>query len=206
MAPPPRTDLFGKPIDQSMFLNPSFNTESYISGTFVPFETLRPELQSHLTFLKNESVELLNRDYNDFVNLTSKLVDVDGALLRMREPLVEFREKVVGFRSDLEMSLSQLKSGLRDRSVASQAREVLELMINTSHLVSKVEKLIKELHSVSVDGSNGDLHTGEKSHLSNGVSKQHSKNGTDLRKTQSMLLERIASEMSRLKFYFAHAK
>nr|GEW08493.1 conserved oligomeric Golgi complex subunit 2 [Tanacetum cinerariifolium] len=69
-----------------------------------------------------------------------------------------------------------------------------------------VEKLIKELHSVPVDGSNGDLHTGEKSHLSNGVSKQHSKNGTDLRETQSMLLERIASEMNRLKFYFAHAK
>ena len=57
-----------------------------------------------------------------------------------------------------------------------------------------------------VDGSNGDLHTAEKSHLSNGVSKQHSKNGTDLRETQSMLLERIASEMNRLKFYFAHAK
>ncbi|GJS26809.1 conserved oligomeric Golgi complex subunit 2 [Tanacetum coccineum] len=216
--PPPRTatsDLFGDPIDhhptwfnQSIFLNPSFTSESYISDlrTFVPFETLRSELQSHLTSLKNELVELINRDYGDFVNLSSKLVDVDGAVLRMRAPLLEIREKVVGFRSDLEMSLSELKSGLRERSVASEAREVLELLIDTSHVVSKVEKLIKELHSVPVDGSNGDLHTGEKSHLSNGVSKQHSKNGTDVRETQSMLLERIASEMNRLKFYFAHAK
>ncbi|PWA58698.1 hypothetical protein CTI12_AA393830 [Artemisia annua] len=212
---PPRTDLFGDPIDhhpswfnQSAFLNPSFTSESYISDlrTFVPFETLRSELQSHLTSLKTELVELINRDYADFVNLSSKLVDVDGAVLRMRAPLVEIREKVLGFRSDVEMSLSELKCGLRERNVASEAREVLELLIDTSHVVSKVEKLIKELHSVPVDGSNGDLHTAEKSHLSNGVSKQHSKNGTDLRETQSMLLERIASEMNRLKFYFAHAK
>lgn len=70
----------------------------------------------------------------------------------------------------------------------------------------QVEKLIKELHSVPVDGSNGDLHTAERSHLSNGVSIQHAEIGINLRETQSMLLERIASEMNRLKFYFAHAK
>lgn len=30
--------------------------------------------------------------------------------------------------------------------------------------------------------------------------------GTTMRETQSMLLERIASEMNRLKFYMAHAQ
>nr|GFB86242.1 conserved oligomeric Golgi complex subunit 2 [Tanacetum cinerariifolium] len=53
-------------------------------------------------------------------------------------PLLEIREKVVGFRSDLEMSLSKLKSWLRERNVASEAREVLELLIDTAHVVSKV--------------------------------------------------------------------
>ena len=56
----------------------------------------------------------------------------------MRAPLVEIREKVLGFRSDVEMSLSELKCGLRERNVASEAREVLELLIDTSHVVSKV--------------------------------------------------------------------
>lgn len=46
------------------------------------------------------------------------------------------------------------------------------------------------------------------SHLEkiNGASLQHLENGTDLRETQSILLERIASEMNRLKFYISHAK
>lgn len=64
--------------------------------------------------------------------------------------------------------------------------------------------MIKELPTVPADwpGSNST----EKGQLSNGVSFQHSENGTNLRETQSMLLERIASEMNRLKFYIAHAQ
>ncbi|XP_071710874.1 conserved oligomeric Golgi complex subunit 2-like [Rutidosis leptorrhynchoides] len=218
LSPPPRTataDLFGDPIDshplwfkQSSFLNPNFNSESYISDlrTFVPFETLRSELQSHLSSLKHELVELINRDYADFVNLSTKLVDVDASVLRMRAPLIEIREKILGFRSAVEGSLVSLQGGLKQRAEASAAREILELLIDTSHVVSKVEKLIKELHSVPVDGSNGDLHATEKGHLSNGVTTQHAEIGINLRETQSLLLERISSEMNRLKFYFAHAK
>ena len=56
------------------------------------------------------------------------------------------------------------------------------------------------------DWSNGDVSSVENGHLSNGISLQHSENGTNLRETQSMLLERIASEMNRLKFYITHAQ
>lgn len=56
------------------------------------------------------------------------------------------------------------------------------------------------------DWSNGDVNLAEKNSLSNGTSLQHAESGTNLRETQSMLLERIASEMNRLKFYIAHAQ
>lgn len=148
--PPPRTataNLFGDPVDshplwfnQSSFLNPNFNSESYISDlrTFVPFETLRSELQSHLTSLKHELVELINRDYADFVNLSTKLVDVDAAVLRMRAPLIEIRDKIVAYRTAVDGSLVALQDGLRQRAEASAVREILELLIDTSHVVSKV--------------------------------------------------------------------
>ncbi|KAF5957322.1 hypothetical protein HYC85_004547 [Camellia sinensis] len=215
--PPPRspTDLFGDPIDshplwfnQSSFLLPTFDSESYISDlrTFVPFETLRSELQSHLSSLKHELLDLINRDYADFVNLSTKLVDVDAAVVRMRAPLSEIREKIVVFRAAVEGSLLALQSGLRQRAEAAAAREVLELLLDTFHVVSKVEKLIKELPSMLADLSNGDLNSAEKDHLSNGISFQHTENGTNPREAQSMLLERIASEMNRLKFYITHAQ
>lgn len=56
------------------------------------------------------------------------------------------------------------------------------------------------------DWSNGDANLTGKNAISNGNSSQHVENGTNLRETQSMLLERIASEMNRLKFYIAHAQ
>ena len=70
----------------------------------------------------------------------------------------------------------------------------------------QVEKLIKELPSIPVDWSNGYVNSASKDHLSNGISLQHIENSTSLRETQSMLLERIASEMNRLKFYITHAQ
>lgn len=71
-------------------------------------------------------------------------------------------------------------------------------------ILLQVEKLIKELPSVPEDWSSGN--STEKGQLSNGVSVQHAENGASLRETQSMLLERIASEMNRLKFYITHAQ
>lgn len=63
----------------------------------------------------------------------------------------------------------------------------------------QVEKLIKDLPTVPADCSNGDLSSGNAVNIP-------AENGTNLRETQSMLLERIASEMNRLKFYIAHAQ
>lgn len=59
---------------------------------------------------------------------------------------------------------------------------------------------------MSADWSNGDVNLAERNSMSNGVSAPLVENGTNLRETQSMLLERIASEMNRLKFYIAHAQ
>lgn len=141
------------------------------------------------------------------MNLSTKLVDVDAAVVRMRAPLLELREKIQGFRTAVDSLLVALRNGLTQRSEASAAREVLELLLDTFHVVSKVEKLIKELPAaVPSDWTNGDVNPAEKNALSNGTTLQHIENGTNLRETQSMLLERIASEMNRLKFYIAHAQ
>ncbi|XP_061342217.1 conserved oligomeric Golgi complex subunit 2 isoform X3 [Gastrolobium bilobum] len=214
---PPRsaTDFFSDPLDAhplwfkpTSFLSPDFDSESYISElrTFVPFDTLRSELHNYLSSLNHELIDLINRDYADFVNLSTKLVDVDAAVVRMRAPLVELREKIEQFRGSVEVSLVAIKNGLKQRSEAASARETLELLLDTFHVVSKVEKLIKELPSVPADWSNGDVNFSERNSLCNGVSVQHIENGTSIRETQSMLLERIASEMNRLRFYVTNAK
>lgn len=146
---PPRsaTDLFGDPIDAyppwlnpTAFSDPNFDPESYISElrTFVPFDTLTSELRSHLGSLNRELVDLINRDYSDFVSLSTKLIDIDASVVRMRAPLLEIKEKILAFQAAVDASLVALKCGLKQRADASEAREALERLLDTFHVVSKV--------------------------------------------------------------------
>ncbi|GKV12366.1 hypothetical protein SLEP1_g23521 [Rubroshorea leprosula] len=222
LPPKSATDLFSYPLDShplwfkpTLFLLPDFDSEFYIleRRTFVPFDTFDPSSSpisppSTTSFLTSSIVTILTSatatSNGLFVNLSTKLVDVYAAVVRMRVPLLELRERIQGFRTAVESLLVALRNGLSQRSEAAAAREVLELLLDTFHVVSRVEKLIKEPPSVPSDWSHGDMNL--KNALSNGSSAQHVKNGTNIRETQSMLLERIASEVNRLKFYIAHAQ
>ena len=46
-------------------------------------------------------VEVINADYTEYVSLSSKLVNVDGVVVRMRKPLVELRVRGRVFRCAL---------------------------------------------------------------------------------------------------------
>ena len=45
-------------------------------------------------------VEVINEDYNDFISLSTKLVNVDGAVMRMSRPVIKL--KVRSLRSDYQ--------------------------------------------------------------------------------------------------------
>eukprot|EP00897_Mesotaenium_endlicherianum_P006823 jgi/Mesen1/6169/ME000317S05297 len=200
--------LFGDDTDsqplwfkKEAFGDTTYDTEAYISDLrrFVPLETLRSELKSHLATLKNELVELINRDYADFVNLTTKLVDVDGAVLRMRLPLIELRGKLQHVHESTAGTLTSLQDSLRRRTEASNSRQTLELLLDTSHLLSKVEKLLIELQGMPaaepLAAAPDSSRPGEATAA-----------GAELEEARSRLLERISSEMNRLKFYVARGQ
>lgn len=60
----------------------------------------------------------------------------------MRAPLSDLREKIAAFRDCVQDSLVSLQNGLNQRAEAANAREVLELLLDTFHVVSKVFFLI----------------------------------------------------------------
>ena len=57
----------------------------------MPLETLSSELQKYVTVLKGKLVEVINEDYNDFVSLSTKLVNVDRAVTQMQKPLLTLK-------------------------------------------------------------------------------------------------------------------
>eukprot|EP00798_Chlamydomonas_sp_ICE-L_P020243 gene20243-26994_t len=175
------TELLGKPGTLPVWLNPDkflaedFNEESCVADLrrYVPLATLQTELQNYLGVLKTKLVEVINEDYSDYVGLSSRLSNMDGAILRMRKPLMELKDKLNVIQEAVKSELLALNQGLKRRKEVATSRSLLELLQELAHLASKVEKLLLE-----VKGAEG---------------------GADL-DSHSRLLERVAGEVSRLSF------
>lgn len=48
----------------------------------------------HAPHQPSQLVEVINEDYNDFVSLSTKLVNIDGSVLRMQKPLLELKARL----------------------------------------------------------------------------------------------------------------
>ena len=57
----------------------------------VPLETLSSELDAYLAVLRNRLLEVINEHSADFVSLSSRLINVDTAVLRMQRPLLDIK-------------------------------------------------------------------------------------------------------------------
>ena len=87
------------------------------------------------------------------------------------------QEKLEGVQDAVQGELDCLHERLQRRKDVAAARDILDLLQDTAHVASKVEKLLVEVEQHSIDVSGASLDA------------------------RSRLLERVASEVSRLNFY-----
>jgi len=183
-------------LNPERFLTDEFSAEECVADLrrFVPLATLQNELQSYLATLKTKMVEVINEDYADYVSLSTRLANVDGAVTRMRRPLMELKDKLVVVGDAVRAELAALSAGLRRRKEVATGRALLELMQDLAHVASKVEKLLAEVAAASKEGDEGD-----------GVALAGGGSWGDL-DARSRLLERVAGEVSRLSFQAQRGK
>lgn len=75
-------------VDRAAFIAPNFDTDRFLaSRRHLGLERLKVEFNNHLKFLKTELIELINRDYQDFIDLSTNLKGVDKAISNIRGPL-----------------------------------------------------------------------------------------------------------------------
>lgn len=56
---------------------------------------MRDDLGMYLKLLRSAMIDLINRDYTDFVNLSSNLIGLDKAINDLQAPLGQLREEVM---------------------------------------------------------------------------------------------------------------
>lgn len=172
-------------FDKDEFMKEDFDVDHFVSDCRkrVQLEELRDDLELYYKLLKTAMVELINKDYADFVNLSTNLVGMDRALNQLSVPLGQLREEVLSLRSSVNEGIVAVDERMsKQEDIRKKKTSVLRL-IQVIRSVEKIEKILNSQSSkdVSSQEASSPLLTGQ-------------------------VLERIATEFNQLQFHAVQSK
>uniref|UniRef100_A0AAQ5XNM3 Conserved oligomeric Golgi complex subunit 2 n=1 Tax=Amphiprion ocellaris TaxID=80972 RepID=A0AAQ5XNM3_AMPOC len=172
-------------FDKDVFMKDDFDVDQFVAECRkqVQLEEMREDLELYYKLLKTAMVELINKDYADFVNLSTNLVGMDKALNQLSVPLGQLREEVMSLRSCVSEVIQAIDNQLSKQEDLQKKKVCVLRLIQVVRSVEKIEKI---LHS------------------------QNSKESSSLEISSPLLagqiLERIATEFNQLQFHAVQSK
>ncbi|MEQ2298677.1 Conserved oligomeric Golgi complex subunit 2 [Ameca splendens] len=172
-------------FDKDVFMKDDFDVDQFVAECRkqVQLEEMREDLELYYKLLKTAMVELINKDYADFVNLSTNLVGMDKALNQLSVPLGQLREEVMSLRSCVSEVIQAIDNQLSKQEDLQKKKVCVLRLIQVVRSVEKIEKI---LHS------------------------QSSKDSSSLEISSPLLagqiLERIATEFNQLQFHAMQSK
>ncbi|KAG1927160.1 conserved oligomeric Golgi complex subunit 2 [Pimephales promelas] len=171
-------------FDKDEFMKDDFDVDIFVADCRkrVQLEEMREDLEQYYRLLKTAMVELINKDYADFVNLSTNLVGMDKALNQLSVPLGQLREEVLSLRSSVNEVIEAIDNQLSKQDDIQKKKLCVLRLIQVVRSVEKIEKI---------------LH-------------QNNKDTTSLETSSPLLagqiLERIATEFNQLQFHAVQSK
>ncbi|XP_026856268.2 conserved oligomeric Golgi complex subunit 2 isoform X1 [Electrophorus electricus] len=172
-------------FNKDEFMKDDFDVDKFVAACrkHVQLEEMREDLEKYYRLLKTAMVELINKDYADFVNLSTNLVGMDKALNQLSVPLGQLREEVLSLRSSVNEVIQAIDTQLSKQDDIQKKKICVLRLIQVVQSVEKIEKI---LHS------------------------QNTKDTTSLETSSPLLagqiLERIATEFNQLQFHAVQSK
>lgn len=172
-------------FDKDEFLKEDFDVDHFVSDCRkrVQLEELREHLELYYKLLKTAMVELINKDYADFVNLSTNLVGMDKALNQLSVPLGQLREEVLSLRSSVSEGIRAVDERMFKQEDIRKKKMCVLRLIQVIRSVEKIEKILNSQNSKETSAleANCPLLTGQ-------------------------TLERIATEFNQLQFHAIQSK
>ncbi|XP_051935688.1 conserved oligomeric Golgi complex subunit 2 [Hippocampus zosterae] len=172
-------------FDKDVFMKDDFDVDQFVAECRkqVQLEEMREDLELYYKLLKTAMVELINKDYADFVNLSTNLVGMDKVLNQLSVPLGQLREEVMSLRSGVSEVIQAIDLQLSKQEDLQKKKVCVLRLIQVVRSVEKIEKILnsqnpKESNSLESDSP---LLAGQ-------------------------ILERIATEFNQLQFHAVQSK
>ncbi|KAK9722810.1 hypothetical protein K7432_002390 [Basidiobolus ranarum] len=183
------------PMERSSPQRVHFDSETFLTDRrHLPLKEIKEELEFQLATVKNHLVELINRDYTEFLDLVTDLVDVDKVVDLLRDPLKNTELEVKMIRDSLVSIERSLEERLNYRSSIREKKACLQLILNLAQSVEKIEYLLKEEQL-------------EENTLLQAASAENPISlATTTATTISKFMERIAMEYNQIRYYVKKGK
>uniref|UniRef100_A0A336N970 Conserved oligomeric Golgi complex subunit 2 n=1 Tax=Culicoides sonorensis TaxID=179676 RepID=A0A336N970_CULSO len=152
-------DTFNLPVgpsdlcfDTSEFMKESFSADEFLHNyrNAASLEQMRDDLGMYLKVLRNSMIELINADYQDFVNLSAELVDLDKRIEDIRSPIVQLRSDILEVKSMLSGTMNEISECLEKK------REIRMKQIASEEIRRLTEKIGKVKDQLSSANENQD--------------------------------------------------
>ncbi|ORE03781.1 COG2-domain-containing protein [Rhizopus microsporus var. microsporus] len=130
-------------VERSELVADDFDPDTFLSSKrHLGLERMKVELNAHLKQLKSELVELINRDYQDFINLSINLSGVDKDIEELAQPLNTIEHQVKEAQDHFQNVIESLQEQLQYRAQLRNKKATLKLLLNIHESISKVEYLL----------------------------------------------------------------
>eukprot|EP00762_Andalucia_godoyi_P001338 ANDGO_04895.mRNA.1 Conserved oligomeric Golgi complex subunit 2 len=137
---------------RSSFLSPDFDVARFVSDMRhkVPLSSLKNDLEKYLEWVQGEMVDLINRDYSEFIGVSRAISDVGEAIEKMKTPLSQLYTSMESHYGSLEKSLQQIQEKLQERVRLLVRKERVLRASSAKQRLEDAEKLVARLPSGSM--------------------------------------------------------
>ncbi len=223
-------------FDARAFERDDFDPWEYVEEmtTFVGSETLREALDGYERETREALERLVNENYEEFASLGDDLRDYAALRDKIMPGQMETKREVREGREEIARALERLEASAEEREAQARASASKRLADECGHTVSKVERLLGELDVVGEKSSASDSAMGveragdllasvmigaedreglemlapafEDDQATSETDDMHRHHVSGDVNERARLLDRISSEVNRLKFYQKQGK
>ena len=132
---------------------PTFDPVNFVQRTseHVSLEALKADLDRFYKKVESDLLALINRNYTDFVEISSKLEGMDEKLQKVSQPLEHVKSKGVGVLRQTKETLLRLDEMISKLSETQRKKALLSSVLTVDSLLKKAHTILKKIDS---SGSN----------------------------------------------------
>lgn len=134
-----KVDRLALSFPSDPFYQPSFDVPAFITRQSIPLSTLHQDLIRFQSLLQRELVELVNKEYTQYLQLSSSLADLDTILSQIRDPLCILEREVSTILHFLDALSYEWQQVMEEHNHCRVQKEDLQAICEVSAILAKVD-------------------------------------------------------------------